>query len=398
MRFEDGKLFKVEKIKGSFQLIDIENNIVGTLDISSRVRKSAFKNGNALRVFPTGKTEEVDIEIYNSLVKPLNTTRGKVVTETNDDHASVVRFIQKSAPDLKPETLFISDLKWKFLIRSAVRSKNIMMLGPSGSGKTFAVRELAKALDRQMISINLGATQDPRSTLIGNTQFGKDKGTFFAQSAFIKAIQTPNMVILLDEITRAHPDAWNILMTVLDEGQRYVRIDEDENAPTIKVADGVTFIATGNVGTEYTSTRVMDRAILDRFTTIEMDLLSHNDEVKLLSMLYPNVDEKLIEQVAEIATYTRMTSMDEDGELSDHISTRVTVEVVGLLYDGFTLEEAAEIAILPYFSPDGGDDSERTHIKQYLQKFDDVNLGNDISDLGGKSNTSTFDENTIPIF
>ena len=61
-------------------------------------------------------------------------------------------------------------------------------------------------------------------------------------------------------------------MTVLDAGQRYLRLDEASGQATINVADGVTFIATANIGNEYTSTRVMDKALMDRFTIIEMDL------------------------------------------------------------------------------------------------------------------------------
>ena len=67
-------------------------------------------------------------------------------------------------------------------------------------------------------------------------------------------------------------------MTVLDEGQRYLRLDEDVNAPLIKVANGVSFIATANIGTEYTSTRVLDRALMDRFEIIEVDILSLSQE------------------------------------------------------------------------------------------------------------------------
>jgi hypothetical protein len=45
------------------------------------------------------------------------------------------------------------------------------------------------------------------------------------------------------------------------------------------------------------------------------------------------------------------------------------VEAAGLIYDGFTLLEAADIAILPYFSNDGGLDSERVFMKQLVQKY-----------------------------
>ena len=39
------------------------------------------------------------------------------------------------------------------------------------------------------------------------------------------------------------------------------------------------------------------------------------------------------------------------------------------LYDGFTLAEAAEVTIYPLFSEDGGLDSERTYMKQVVQKY-----------------------------
>jgi hypothetical protein len=40
-----------------------------------------------------------------------------------------------------------------------------------------------------------------------------------------------------------------------------------------------------------------------------------------------------------------------------------------LLYDNFTIAEAAEAAIYPHFSADGGVDSERTFVKQVVQQF-----------------------------
>jgi hypothetical protein len=43
--------------------------------------------------------------------------------------------------------------------------------------------------------------------------------------------------------------------------------------------------------------------------------------------------------------------------------------MAGLLYDGFSLLEAAEVAIFPFYSQDGGMDSERTYIKQLIQKY-----------------------------
>ena len=280
----------------------------------------------------------------------------------------VLELIKNSA-SIKPNDLEMSDVKWKYLVRSAVRGKNIMMVGPAGCGKTQAAKALPVATGHPFFYFNLGATQDPRATLIGNTHF-KDGQTVFDSSAFVKAIQTENAVILLDELSRAHPEAWNILMTVLDEGQRYLRLDEDVNAPLIKVAPGVSFIATANIGTEYTSTRVLDRALMDRFEIIEVDILSKEQEEILLTKRYGNVlSAKQLHAVSDIAAVTRKEWRSESGKLTTMISTRMTVRLCELLSDGFDLLEATEVAVLPFFDASGGADSERTFVKQIIQKY-----------------------------
>lgn len=367
------EVYKVEAFGNSFKLIDSSGTKVGTMGITTGTRKKAYQNGEAVQAFinKNGKKtyRRVDMNVYNSLVIPMNTQEGGVQFEDKGDHTAIKDFIHKGSVSLKPTELVMEDLKWKYLIRSAVRAKNIMMTGPSGCGKTMASKALVTALDRPDFYFNLGATQDPRATLIGNTHFDKQKGTFFSESAFVTALKTPNAVILLDELSRAHPDAWNILMTVLDQGQRYLRLDEAEGSPIVNVAEGVTFIATANIGNEYTSTRVMDRAILDRFVTIEMDVLDDVKEFGLLKFMFPEVREYDLKAIAEIAHHTRTQSMSENGKLTSMVSTRASVEMAGLIYDGFELNEAAEISIYPFFSQDGGVDSERTYIKQLVQKY-----------------------------
>ena len=364
---------RVEKSGNRFNAWDC-NDVKYTSQITTGARKKAYNNGMALeqRVNKSGKNYwwAVPMSVYEQTQTPVFESS----VDVPQDHAEVLNFIHNSY-SLKPQGLMMSELKWKYLIRSAVRGKNILMTGPAGCGKTMAAKSSVNALDRPDFYFNMGGTQDPRATLIGNVHFDKAKGTYFSESLFVKAIQTPNAVILLDELSRAHPDAWNILMTVLDQGQRYLRLDEANGQETISVAEGVTFVATANIGNEYTSTRVMDKALMDRFTIVEMDVLTDIQELELLSYMFPHVDVEMLKAVAEIAHTSRTESLSETGKISTAISTRTSVEMAGLLFDGFAIDEAAQVSVYPQFSNDGGVDSERTFVKQLVQKY--VNDGSD---------------------
>ena len=73
-------------------------------------------------------------------------------------------------------------------------------------------------------------------------------------------------------------------------------------------------------------------------------------------------------------------------KISTAVSTRTILSAAGLICDGFSIQEAADVCIYPYYSNDGGLESERTYIKQIVQKF--------IPDQNGLGDSNNmFDEN-----
>jgi MoxR-like ATPase len=295
-----------------------------------------------------------------------------------------VEELLKKCVSLKPRELIISDLKWKYLVRAVLRSKNIMIIGPTGCAKTMAARCVAIALKRPFEIFNIGSTQDARATLIGNTTYKKEIGTLYHKSAFVKAITTEDMIVLLDEFTRGTHDAHNILMPVIDPIQRYLRLDEDENSSVANVAKGVTFIATANVGNEYTATKVMDKASARRFPIkLEMSPLTDDQLKSLFTIHFPNRTPQQVKDMNSLASISQDLidqSKLEDSKISSTISPANIMEMSELVIDGFTLEEIAEAAIYPEYPDDGGADSERAFVKSIMQKYFVKNVNSPFND------------------
>lgn len=378
-KFPDGTIISIQP-RGRELIARRTDNGEDVTDVIRRhIRYKAHENGNSLQIrhTKTGGVQYRQVAAVNSVsagasetveIVDVSSITDALVEWTSRSDDEIRSFVSQSMAH-KPDNLVISEINWKYLMRSALRGKNVLMTGPSGCGKTLAAQTVNETFpNREFFYFNLGASQDPRGMLIGNTHYADGDGTFFSESLFAKAIQTSGAIILLDELSRAHDDAANILMTVLDEGQRYLRIDEMPSTPTIPVAEGVVFIATANVGNEYTGARVMDRALIDRFVIIEMAALNKTDEITVLTNEFPTVHHKLVNAVAEIAVHTRNDLKSDDPQISTLISTRASVEIVGLISDGFSLAEAAEVCIFPLFSDQGGTTSERTYMQQLVQK------------------------------
>jgi len=97
-----------------------------------------------------------------------------------------------------------------------------MFLGPTGVGKTETARALAEFLfddDRAMLRIDMSEYMEKHSVarLIGAPPgyVGYEEGGYLTESVR----RRPYAVILLDEIEKAHPDVWNIMLQIFDDGR-----------------------------------------------------------------------------------------------------------------------------------------------------------------------------------
>ncbi|TBR10183.1 MAG: ATP-dependent Clp protease ATP-binding subunit ClpA [Lysobacter sp.] len=95
---------------------------------------------------------------------------------------------------------------------------NFLFAGPTGVGKTEVTRQLALQLGIELVRFDMSEYMEAHSVsrLIGAPPgyVGFDQGGLLTE----KVVKTPHCVLLLDEIEKAHPDIFNILLQVMDRG------------------------------------------------------------------------------------------------------------------------------------------------------------------------------------
>ena len=120
----------------------------------------------------------------------------------------------------------ISDIVDKILVSQAgLKPENkpigsFVFMGPTGTGKTETAKQLASQLGVELVRIDMSEYQEKHSVskLIGSPPgyvgFDDNAGVLIT-----KLQETPNCVLLLDEIEKAHPDVSQILLQIMDNGK-----------------------------------------------------------------------------------------------------------------------------------------------------------------------------------
>tara|TARA_Y100000310_G_scaffold181244_1_gene181174 strand:+ start:1278 stop:2159 length:882 start_codon:yes stop_codon:yes gene_type:complete len=267
------------------------------------------------------------------------------------------------------EFLFADEDTFYTMLRNIFRGKWILVTGPSGCGKSHLAKVLSDYTKKPFYPFNFGDTMNPSAKLLGDTKYSKEEGTMWNPSRFVSALQDPTgAFVLLDEVTRDRTgDLANILMPVLD-GQRYLALDESDDAGQVGLDEGCFFFATANIGRDYLgAAHDLDRAWKDRFTggMYHLNYLPKAKEQKLVMERNPTTSTEEAEKICDFAEKIRQLYMAE--ELNTAVSTRMVLEAAGLVGDGLPLLDALKHVCLPFYPVEGTDDTEQQKVLQALQ-------------------------------
>ncbi len=220
---------------------------------------------------------------------------------------------------------------------------SFIFLGSTGVGKTELAKALAEFLfndEDSMVRIDMSEYQESHavSRLIGAPPgyVGYDEGGQLTEAVRRK----PYSVILLDEIEKAHPDAFNILLQVLDDGRL-----TDNKGRTANFKNTI-IIMTSNMGSDLIRKRLADMNPENNFDTLE------DTKEELMELLKRNLRPEFLNRVDEIVMFRPLSRQDMHkivGIQFAQIQQRLAESGVTLEADPSVLQTLAEVGFDPQF-------------------------------------------------
>lgn len=178
---------------------------------------------------------------------------------------------------------------------------SFIFLGTTGVGKTELAKALAEFLfndESSMVRIDMSEYQERHtvSRLVGAPPgyVGYDEGGQLTE----KIRRKPYSVVLLDEIEKAHPDVFNILLQVLDEGRL-----TDNKGRTADFKNSI-IIMTSNLGSEYINER------MEELNKDNANLLFDNIKEQVMIMLRKSIRPEFLNRIDEIIMFKPLSEVE----------------------------------------------------------------------------------------
>ena len=178
---------------------------------------------------------------------------------------------------------------------------SFIFLGPTGVGKTELARTLADYLfddDDAMIRIDMSEYMESHtvSRLVGAPPgyVGYEEGGQLTEAVRRK----PFSVVLLDEIEKAHPDVFNILLQILDDGRL-----TDSKGRTVNFKNTI-IIMTSNIGAQ------LIQSEMEKMDGTSRDMVLSGLQEKLFQLLKQQVRPEFLNRIDEVILFTPLTRED----------------------------------------------------------------------------------------
>lgn len=287
-----------------------------------------------------------------------NTSFDAVSYEYSDDIGAMI-------PDLDDNFVFTDinkDVVNLVQQHSKIGNVNVRLVGPAGCGKTsFAINYAAKRKCPALV-MDCANVREPRDWFGYRTFDPVTKDIVWHESLFVRMVETPGAVIVLDELNRVSPMVTNTLIPLLDH-RRLTYLEEAGRS--IRIAEGVSFWAAINEGNQFTGTIAMDSAMRSRFSyVVECAFLDPKTECSVLTKK-TGLDTDSCRKLVEVANQVRTKAMMDDVDsFSEPISTRMLEAAALAMSMGGP--KTLTYTLLNHFSGSGGASSERESLRKLL--------------------------------
>ena len=220
---------------------------------------------------------------------------------------------------------------------------SFIFLGTTGVGKTELAKALAEYLfddESMMTRIDMSEYQEKHtvSRLVGAPPgyVGYDEGGQLTEAVRRK----PYSVVLLDEIEKAHPDVWNVLLQVLDDGRL-----TDNKGRVVNFKNSI-IIMTSNIGSHM---------IMDAFENVkdkDIDKATEKAKVEVMGLLRQTVRPEFLNRIDEIIMFKPLMKKEITGIVKIQLNAlkkQVAASGIQLEFSDYALEYLAEQGFDPQF-------------------------------------------------